>query len=82
MVLEQIKLILRDALQLGSRADAFRAESPLLGGLPEFDSMAVVAVLTLVEERFDIMIDDDEISAHIFETVGSLSAFVEEKIRR
>lgn len=51
----------------------------MLGGIPEFDSMAVVAVITSIEEEFGITIDDDELSASVFETVGSLSRFVESK---
>lgn len=78
-MLDQIKSVLKDALQLGNRADGLTLSTPLLGSLPEFDSMAVVAVLTLIEERFGIMIDDDEINADIFSTVGSLAAFVQEK---
>lgn len=42
--------------------------------------MAVVSVLTAIEEEFGISVDDDEISASIFETVGSLVAFVESKL--
>lgn len=80
MLLEQVKSILRDALQLSSRADGFNEKTPLLGSLAEFDSMAVVAVLTLVEERFGVTIHDDEISADVFETVGSLMTFVEEQV--
>jgi acyl carrier protein len=79
-LLEQIKSVLRDSLQLGSRVDAFTADTRLLGSLPEFDSMAVVAVLTLIEERFGVMIDDDDISADTFETVGTLAAYVQEKV--
>jgi len=73
--------VLRDALQLGSKAESFTESTKLLGSVPEFDSMAVVTVLTLIEERFDITIDDDEVSADLFATVGTLSAFVEEKVR-
>ena len=76
-LLEQIKSVLRDSLQLGSRVDAFTPATRLLGSLPEFDSMAVVAVLTLIEERFGVMIDDDDISADTFETVGTLTAYVQ-----
>ncbi len=71
-----IRDILRDTLQIGSQADLLTASSPLLGAIPEFDSMAVVTVLTMVEEEFDIEIEDDEVSAEIFETVGSLADFV------
>lgn len=79
--LERIKHILRDALQLGERADAFTASTALLGSIPEFDSMAVVSVLTMLEEEFGFAVADDEISAATFETVGSLAAFVAEKVK-
>ena len=72
-----VKAVLRDALDLGDRADDFDAGTALFGSLPEFDSMAVVAVVLALEERFGIVIDGDEISAETFETVGSLSSFIE-----
>jgi len=79
-LIDQTKSILRDALQLGNRVEEFTRSTPLLGSIPEFDSMAVVTVLTLMEERFDLMIDDDEISAEIFETIGSLCDFLSAKV--
>ena len=47
-----------------------------MGAIPEFDSSAVVTVLTMVEDEFGVEIDDDEVSAENFETVGSLVEFV------
>ena len=79
-MINEIREILRDALQLGSRADKLTATSPLLGAVPEFDSMAVVTVLTMVEDEFGITIDDDEVSGEVFETVGSLVGFVHRKV--
>ena len=78
--LEDIKTILADVLALGDRMADLTADSGLMGSIPEFDSMAVVNVLTALEEHFGIMIDDDEISAATFETVGSLARFVDEKL--
>ncbi|MBC7573339.1 MAG: acyl carrier protein [Herminiimonas sp.] len=78
--LEDIKTILADVLALGDRKADLTADSGLMGSIPEFDSMAVVNVLTALEEHFGIMIDDDEISAATFETVGSLARFVDEKL--
>ena len=77
---ETIKGILRDSLQLGSAADGLTMDSGLLGHIPEFDSMAVVTILTMVEEEFDCEIEDDEVSADIFETVGTLVGFVQQKV--
>ncbi|MGE0436453.1 MAG: acyl carrier protein [Steroidobacteraceae bacterium] len=78
----RIKAILRDSLSLGARADALTAESGLLGSVPEFDSMAVVTVITMLEDEFDFAVDDDELSADVFATVGTLKSFVDEKLAR
>lgn len=80
--LARVKGILRDSLSLGSRADALSAASPLLGAVPEFDSMAVVTVVTMLEDELGITVADDELSADVFATVGSLAEFVEQKIAR
>lgn len=74
-----VRDILRQTLQLGDRADSLGPDTPLLGSVPELDSMAVVAVLTAIEERYGVTIDDGEVSAQIFETVGSLAEFVGSK---
>jgi len=80
-VLEQkIIRILGHVLQLGDRGINFNNSTLLLCHVPEFDSMAVVSVLTAIEEEFGIIVDDDEISASVFETVGSLVSFVESKL--
>jgi acyl carrier protein len=79
--MDDVKIVLRDTLQLGDRIDGFDASTPLFGSLPEFDSMAVVSVITALEERFDFVVDDDEITAKVFETVGTLSGFVDQKLQ-
>jgi acyl carrier protein len=76
---DRIRNILRDALQLGSRAESLTPSSRLLGSIPEFDSMAVVTVLTMIEDEFGIAVADDEVSAESFETLESLVAFVDAK---
>lgn len=78
-MIEDIKLLLGRALQLGERTTGLCAETPLLGNLPELDSMAVVTVITALEDRYGFVVDDDEISAETFATLGSLTAFVEQK---
>lgn len=77
---EEVKQILANVLQLGDRAQQFNAGTPLLGSLPELDSMAVVSVITGIEEHFGVAIHDDEISANTFETVGTLAEFIERKL--
>ena len=77
---ERLKGILRDSLQLAERADALKPSSALLGSIPEFDSMAVFNVLTMIEDEFGISIADDEVSGDIFATLGDLAAFVDGKV--
>lgn len=77
--LETLRDILADVLQIGDRADHLEPSSPLLGNLPEFDSMAVVGVITEIEQRFDIVIQDDDLDAETFETIGNLVRFIDAK---
>lgn len=78
--LDDVRNILSDILSLGERRNLLTADSSLLGSIPELDSMAVVNVITALEEHFDIIVNDDEISAKTFETLGSLTRFVEQKL--
>jgi acyl carrier protein len=55
-------------------------DTPLFGALPELDSMAVAGLLTEMEDRLEIIIDDDDVDGELFETFGSLVAFVRTKI--
>ena len=80
MVSAGIKAILIEVLGLDPDKVTINSDTSLLGSLPEFDSMAVVSVLTAIEDHFGIAVDDDEIEASMFETVGSLSRFVESKL--
>lgn len=78
--IEKVRQLLAEVLELGDRAAALDASTPLLGNLPELDSMAVVAVITEIEERFGVVIEDDDIDAETFETLGSLATFVDLKV--
>lgn len=75
----EVITILADVLNLGERRDLLHAGSPLLGSIPELDSMAVINVLTALEDHFGIVIDDDDISAATFSTVATLAAYVDRK---
>lgn len=78
--LNQIKAILYSVLQIDESRLPLTTDSHLLGAVPEFDSMAVVSVITQLEDHFGIAINDDEIDASIFETVGTLVNFVTNKL--
>jgi acyl carrier protein len=81
-VAEELKTILDDVLSLGGRAKGFDTSTPLLGAITELDSMAVVSLITAIEDRFGIGIADDEIDGSVFATFGSLQAFVEQLTAR
>ncbi len=75
-----LRAILHDALQLGDEAFALSADSPLLGALPQLDSMGVLAVLTALEQQLGLTLHDDEIDSSLFETLGSLTEFVRQRL--
>ncbi len=76
---DEVRAVLGNVLQLGPRAASLGRDSRLLGSLPELDSMAVVSVVTALEDRFGVTFDDDEISADTFSTLGSLIELIETK---
>jgi acyl carrier protein len=78
---DRLRAILRDALGIdATRAAALDADTPLFGAMPELDSMAVAGLLTEIEDRIGILIEDDEVDGEMLETFGSLSAFVRAKL--
>lgn len=75
-----LRSILTDVLALKPGQTAgFTAATGLFGHLPELDSMAVAGLLTEMEDRLDIVIEDDEIDGELLETYGSLLAFAQAK---
>ena len=76
----EVLSILDEILSLNGRSASFTAKTPLLGAIPELDSMAVVALLTQLEERFGFSVEDDEIDGATFATVGALVEFVDQKL--
>lgn len=76
----QLRSILADVLGLSSeRVAAFTDATGLFGELPELDSMAVAGLLTEIEDRLDIVIDDEDVDGDLLGDYGSLRRFVEAK---
>ena len=75
-----LRAVLADVLGISSeRARAFDETTPLFGALPEFDSMAVAGLLTEIEERLGILIEDHEVDADMLITYGNLLTFLKAK---
>ncbi|HEU5297007.1 MAG TPA: phosphopantetheine-binding protein [Burkholderiaceae bacterium] len=79
-LMQEVLRLLDETLSLSGRSASFKADTALLGSVPELDSMAVVSVITGLEDRFGIVIDDDDIDGDTFATVGSLVEFVKGKV--
>lgn len=76
-----LRALLRDVLGLTQeRVNGFDADTPLFGALPELDSMAVAGLLTEMEDRFGILIEDEDMDGDMFESFGSLLVFIRAKI--
>lgn len=76
----EVRQVLDDVLSLGGRSAAFTRATPLLGAIPELDSMAVVSLITAFEERLGIVVDDDELDGSTFASFGALCDFVSSKL--
>jgi acyl carrier protein len=77
--LDDVKALVVEILGIEDRADTMEASTGLLGSMPELDSMAVVELVTALEDRFGFQVDDADMTADVFETLGSLAAFVDAK---
>jgi len=80
-VIDDVRKQIKVVLQLGDDFDNADPSTRLLGEIPELDSMAVVSLLTALEEQFDIEFADDDLGGEAFETVGSLTRLVEDKLQ-
>ena len=78
--IDAVKAVVVETLGVEDRADSLDASTPLFGHLPELDSMAVLELVMELEQRFGISIDGEDVTAEVFETLGSLAAFVDGKL--
>jgi acyl carrier protein len=79
-VVREVTRVLDEVLSLGGRSSTFTRDTALLGAVPQLDSMAVVTLITTLEERFNIVIADEDIDSDTFATVGALTDFVVSKL--
>ena len=74
----KLRQILTEVLGLKpGQADAFDADTGLFGHLPELDSMAVAGPLTEMEDRLDIVVEDEDLDGELLATYGNLLAYAE-----
>ena len=76
-----LRAVLCDVLGLDpAKVEHFDHDTGLFGHLPELDSMAVAGLLTEIEDRLDVVIDDEDVDGEMLETYGGLLAFAEAKV--
>jgi acyl carrier protein len=78
--LDAVRGVLIDSLELSQQPDELQRDTALFGALPELDSFGVVQLVAGLEERFDFTIDDDDFGAEMFETVGTLTDYVDARL--
>ena len=81
VTLADVLEVLGKILGIEDRVGTFDAGTPLFGDLPELDSLAVLELVTALEDRFAITVDDDELTGGLLETAGTLHAFVRDRAR-
>jgi acyl carrier protein len=78
---QTVRAVLRDVLSIdAARAETFDGSTELFGALPELDSMAVAGLLTELEDRLGIVIDDDDVDGDLLATFGSLTDYAARKV--
>jgi acyl carrier protein len=78
--IEVVKVLIIETLGLTIRPESMTAKTALLNSIPELDSMAIVSLMGALETKFQIKLEDDDISGEVFETVESLASLVERKL--
>ena len=76
-VLDEVTAVVVRTLGIQDRAATLTASTALFGSMPELDSLAVLELVTAIEDRFGFTIDDGDITGEVFETIGTLVQFVE-----
>ena len=79
-IAQEVLRVVDEVLSLNGRTATFTRNTPLLGAVPELDSMAVITLITTLEDQFGLVVDDDDINGATFATVGSLTDFVSDKL--
>ncbi len=81
LAIAEVKAVVVETLEIEDRADSIDENTPLLGAVPELDSLAVLELIVELERRFDIVVEGDDVTADAFATLASLADFVAERRR-
>lgn len=76
---EQIKCLIVVALELDVDPTEIPSDEALFGGDMDLDSMATLEIIAAIEETFSITVEDDELTAELFDSVEALAEYVATK---
>jgi len=77
-VLDRLIVVIVRTLGIQERAHELSPDTELFGSMPELDSMTVVSLVVNLEREFGFEIDDEDFTADVFDTIGSLAEFVDQ----
>jgi acyl carrier protein len=78
-VIQQIKLLLVEDMQIGVRPEDIPEDYSLLESGLALDSILIAELITRIEDRFGIQFDDRELEPDLFNNLSRLAAFVESR---
>ena len=79
-VLDRVLRLLRERLGVGNDGQPLGEDSGLLGHGIGLDSVEVLQLVAHIEEEFELTIDDEDLDAEHFRTVGSVISFLQERL--
>jgi acyl carrier protein len=79
-VADRLRVVVAQALGLSPLQDDLRDETPMLGAIPELDSIGALAIIVGIEDSFGVPVSEERLTAETFATFGSLRRFVADRI--
>lgn len=77
---DRVKKVITERLKLNVNAGEISKNTPLIGKGLGLDSVGVLELVVGLEQEFDIMFDDSEMNIELFENIGSLTNYINEKL--
>jgi acyl carrier protein len=77
---DDVRAVVVETLAIEYRPDALGADTKLTS-IPELDSLGIIELVVEFERRFGVAFDDEDVTAEVFETIGSLTAFLDARAR-
>jgi acyl carrier protein len=74
---DRIRNFILTEIMFGDSGTALEDDTPLLKGV--LDSLALMQLISFIEQEFDIEVDDEEVTANNFMNVADIEKFISQK---